>query len=842
MDRIILKSNLVINLLGKREVTLEDIQDIDELLLDGSGINFSATEMDNIKHDLQYIFASIKENAGDITFTNCPDSIREYIIKNAPTEDIYFEGYEEFFDELKENHVSISEQFQKYLGDDSDLTEYEVFQYVKTSQIIDLKPVITVSDLDLIQKYGNISDFQVKVESLEEYEQVISLLGNEPESSIIVDKNIMQQIIDGKANILPTTNISLQVESMTEVTPEQLSYFCDNLNVANVRVSYGPNEIDDFYSIEDFEKLQSEVKDILSQVDQSLPELDRFMKIYEIIGKKIQYEHDENGEPSLRKEAHNMKGGLLENTCVCEGYSKILQQVLKCNGIECKCVSGIGESEGHAWNQVKIDGQWYNCDLTWDAEKLKNNRPLDYCLQSDEEFISHTSTSRDVERCENSYDRNKLHSALDYAVPLEFEEKQYDIDEVMTLLQDFGKYGNNGVRLSVDMDYTTGKHCLTIGNIVSDDEVKWSDNKILIDNLEEFMQSYISSYSTTEITKQGIVDFIRNNAGIELVVDDKLKQQLMEKGIDLESLYTISKVEEQKGDTNQPGYSREENGTLYTEKQQQVLKDANGNEIGNRTITWNTDIQNGTESIETLGALENSDSKYKMKEVSKTVGGELQSHRKEFVKLDKTTGIQEHFAYQKDSKGNETYFKTVNGKLACKIVKTAKGFTIDTFENGQPIDTFEYDKDGTAIFGMPGVESLESDYLENLFNSNFPYFEAENRSLNTQQTQTVDTQKLGKESMEEQRDTDAKDTVESDMEEQMRNNTRSQQPYHEQPETKTHSTENPESFRSKMKFEMTQEQYQEILDRHTAAEENFAREMAENPEKKKTEQAEYGVK
>lgn len=44
---------------------------------------------------------------------------------------------------------------------------------------------------------------------------------------------------------------------------------------------------------------------------------------------------------------------------------------------------------------------------------------------------------------------------------------------------------------------------------------------------------------------------------------------------------------------------------------------------------------------------------------------------------------------------------------------------------------------------------------------------------------TVDTQKLGKESMEEQRDTDDKYTVESEMKEQMRNNTRGQQPYHE---------------------------------------------------------------
>lgn len=292
----------------------------------------------------------------------------------------------------------------------------------------------------------------------------------------------------------------------------------------------------------------------------------------------------------------------------------------------------------------------------------------------------------------------------------------------------------------------------------------------------------------------------------------------------------------------QTGYSKEENGTLYTEKQQQVLKDANGNEIGNRTITWNTDIQNGTESIETLGSLENSDGKYSMREVSETLGGELQLHRRELTNRNKNTGEKEKYVYQKDSRGNETYFRTVNGKLTCKIVKTDKGFIIDTFDKGQPLDTFEYDSDGNAILGMPGIDSIDSDYVEHFFASHVPYFEAENRELNIQQIQTVDTQKLGKESMKEQRDTDAKDTVESDMEEQMRNNIRNQQPYHEQPETKTHSTENPESFKSKMKFEMTQEQYQEILDRHTAAEENFAEEMAENSEKKKTEQAEYGVK
>lgn len=581
MDKIILKSNLISKLLGKREITLEDIVILDELLLDGAGVDFSAEEIENIKDDLQYIFEIMKEESRDISFINCPDQVKEYIIKKAPTTEIYFEGHEKFFDGLKANKVRVSKEFQKYIGDDSELTEYETFKYIKFAMELDLEPVINVSDIELFQKYGDLSAFKIKVESLEEYQQLLELIRNEAEAetNIIIDKNLMQQIIDEKIDILPTTNFTLQVEAMTEVTPEQLSYFCENCNVNDVRVSYGPNKMEDIYCIEDFEKMQLQINGILSQVDQSLPKLDRFMRIYEILGKKIQYEFDDDGEPSSRGEAHNMIGGLLENTCVCEGYSKILQQVLRCNGIECKCVCGKGKSEEHAWNQVKIDGQWYNCDLTWDAPRLAENMPLEWCMQSDEEFICHTidkTICTDVEICDSSYDRNKLQSKLDYAVPIEYEERQYDTEEIIALLQSFEGHGKNGVRVGINMDYSTGEHYLQLGNIVSDNEVKWSENRIVMDSLEKFMQAYIYQYLTTKINREGTVDFIRNASGIELVLDDRLKQYLIEKEIDLESLYTTSRKIE---NDNQPEYNIEDE-ILST----QQIKTVDVQRLGKETI------------------------------------------------------------------------------------------------------------------------------------------------------------------------------------------------------------------------------------------------------------------
>lgn len=196
---------------------------------------------------------------------------------------------------------------------------------------------------------------------------------------------------------------------------------------------------------------------------------------------------------------------------------------------------------------------------------------------------------------------------------------------------------------------------------------------------------------------------------------------------------------------SQTGYSMDENGSQYIEKQHQVLKDYSGKEIGSRTITWNTDMENGIREIETVGSLENDDGKYSMKEVSKGIGNELQFHRKELNRDNKTTGEKEQFVYQKDDNGNEMYFKISNGKTSFRITKSARGITIDNYENGQLIESFEYDKNGKAIegMGMSDIDQLDENYIENFFDSQVPYFEAENKEIPIQNIEnSTDVQTL----------------------------------------------------------------------------------------------------
>lgn len=51
---------------------------------------------------------------------------------------------------------------------------------------------------------------------------------------------------------------------------------------------------------------------------------------------------------------------------VCQGYALLGYKMLKQAGLQARIVGGTAKSQAHAWNEVCIDGVWYQLDLTWD--------------------------------------------------------------------------------------------------------------------------------------------------------------------------------------------------------------------------------------------------------------------------------------------------------------------------------------------------------------------------------------------------------------------------------------------------------------------------------------------
>ena len=61
-------------------------------------------------------------------------------------------------------------------------------------------------------------------------------------------------------------------------------------------------------------------------------------------------------------------GSLLEGESVCAGYARAYQLLLQEVGIPCFYVTGHSKGQGHAWNLVQLDGEWYYTDVTWDDQ------------------------------------------------------------------------------------------------------------------------------------------------------------------------------------------------------------------------------------------------------------------------------------------------------------------------------------------------------------------------------------------------------------------------------------------------------------------------------------------
>lgn len=70
--------------------------------------------------------------------------------------------------------------------------------------------------------------------------------------------------------------------------------------------------------------------------------------------------------------AHNAYGALVEGKAVCEGYARAFQYLLMQAGISSYVVTGTSRGEDHAWNLVRIDGEYYHVDLTWDDASKKD--------------------------------------------------------------------------------------------------------------------------------------------------------------------------------------------------------------------------------------------------------------------------------------------------------------------------------------------------------------------------------------------------------------------------------------------------------------------------------------
>lgn len=199
---------------------------------------------------------------------------------------------------------------------------------------------------------------------------------------------------------------------------------------------FGNESTDDYYynsviyTKNETIKILEEIERIESGINKNWSSIQKLIYVYDRLKSGIMY--DPKFEQRFSSEIRSLRGLITKQT-VCAGYAVILKEFMDRNNIECEFARGgvkSGQTSGHAWNIVTIDGKKYPIDLTWDNTIFRSgkSRSFDWLGQDISTFsrshhpapgektqdYEHTLSQIDPQLVKRIYSRMGVGRARDY--------------------------------------------------------------------------------------------------------------------------------------------------------------------------------------------------------------------------------------------------------------------------------------------------------------------------------------------------------------------------------------------------------------------------------------------
>ncbi len=136
------------------------------------------------------------------------------------------------------------------------------------------------------------------------------------------------------------------------------------------------------YSENETEKMQkaidTEADKILAKITSTMTEYDKVKLFHDSLASSVVYDDTANN-------CRDIYGVFVDKKAICGGYSKAFSYLCTKAGIESLTVTGDADGQPHMWNKVKIDGKWYNIDVTYavSSEVMGNFVRYDYFCVTD---------------------------------------------------------------------------------------------------------------------------------------------------------------------------------------------------------------------------------------------------------------------------------------------------------------------------------------------------------------------------------------------------------------------------------------------------------------------------
>ena len=199
-------------------------------------------------------------------------------------------------------------------------------------------------------------------------------------------------------------------------------------------------------------RMEPVIAEYLEGITEDMSAYDVALKLYIKLINRVDYDtialDTQKAEGLERNELDELRticGVFLNEKTVCEGYARAYAYLLQKCGVECAECAGMLTREGgggHAWNIVKLDGDYYHMDVTWGDSSNTNQEVKDehigfnyFCVTTEELLRSRDLSLNPVEIPEFTATKCNYYYHNDLVLT------SYDFKKIKNILTDAMKKG-----------------------------------------------------------------------------------------------------------------------------------------------------------------------------------------------------------------------------------------------------------------------------------------------------------------------------------------------------------------------------------------------------------------
>lgn len=232
-------------------------------------------------------------------------------------------------------------------------------------------PIVTRSLLDVMDKYvpSNCFDYDWY---LQEHPELIEICGTD-KNAIYAFYAATGQAAGWHGRIAPDKLISawnFDYERYAAENPDVAAMVGqDEAALYAHYVNSGMLEGRKGYATDDMSNAYLKIYEVSSRIIRAdMDDYEKVKAVHDWMVLNIAYDEEnyDKGYDMIPDESFSVVGAMNKGIAVCNGYAETFKAFMNIQGIECSLIAGDGLGGYHGWNKVKLDGEYYYIDVTWD--------------------------------------------------------------------------------------------------------------------------------------------------------------------------------------------------------------------------------------------------------------------------------------------------------------------------------------------------------------------------------------------------------------------------------------------------------------------------------------------